>query len=423
MNITILNGNPEPQKKTFEEYLAALRGKLEESGQAVTQLNLRELNLAHCTGCFGCWVKTPGECVARDDGPVVRRAMMAADFVLHASPMIMGYPSMLTKKTMDKSIPIVHPYFAVVHGEIHHQPRYERYPRLGLLVEKEKTTDAEDMRITADLFSRTALNMKSGLNFALDTGSEPGEVARAITQPGQGIMPVNRPDPRPGVQISPPKRLTIFNGSPRGERSVTSFFMKYFIRGFTSVDGNTCEVHSLVHLKDHEAFEQAYAGAECVLLGFPLYTDAMPGIVKEYIERLEPLTGRGKNPPMAFLVQSGFPESLHSRYVERYLEKLAGRLGSPYLGTLVKGGAEAMRSMPENMNQGIFDALFALGRGLAEEGRLDGALLKQAAKPERVSWVYAHVFRLVANGFWDRQMKENQVLSERDARPYEAPRN
>ena len=88
---------------------------------------------------------------------------------------------------------------------------------------------------------------------------------------------------------------------------------------------------------------QAFAGAECVLLGFPLYTDAMPGMVKHFIEALEPLAGRKDNPSLGFLVQSGFPEGLHSRYVERYLEKLAERLGCPYLGTIVKGNGEGVR--------------------------------------------------------------------------------
>jgi len=36
------------------------------------------------------------------------------------------------------------------------------------------------------------------------------------------------------------------------------------------------------------------------------------------------------NPPLGFIVQSDFPEGLHWRYVERYLEKLAARSGSPY---------------------------------------------------------------------------------------------
>jgi len=95
-------------------------------------------------------------------------------------------------------------------------------------------------------------------------------------------------------------------------------------------------MHHLIRVKSTDEFVQAFAEAECAWLGFPLYTDAMPGIVKHFIDALEPLAGRKNNPPLGFLVQSGFPEGLHSRYVERYLEKLAARLGSPTWGRLSK---------------------------------------------------------------------------------------
>ena len=72
---------------------------------------------------------------------------------------------------------------------------------------------------------------------------------------------------------------------------------------------------------------------------------------KEFIEELESFVKRKNNPPIAFLVQSGFPEALHSRYVEQYLVALAERLHSPYLGTLVRGGCEGVRLRPEKMNK------------------------------------------------------------------------
>jgi len=53
----------------------------------------------------------------------------------------------------------------------------------------------------------------------------------------------------------------------------------------------------------------------------------MPGIVKVFIESLEPLCSREGNPDVGFIVQSGFPEAIHSRYVEKYLEKPSLRLG------------------------------------------------------------------------------------------------
>jgi hypothetical protein len=69
---------------------------------------------------------------------------------------------------------------------------------------------------------------------------------------------------------------------------------------------------------------------------------------------------------LGFVMQSGFPESTHLRHVERYLAKLAARLGSPYLGALIKGGGEGIRLMPDTMNRKLFDQLIALGQSLKE---------------------------------------------------------
>ena len=137
-------------------------------------------------------------------------------------------------------------------------------------------------------------------------------------------------------------RLTVFNGSPRGKGSNTKFLLEHFLNGFMTTDGNSYEMVYLNRLKDSDKFIKFFQEAEQVLLAFPLYTDAMPAMVKTFIESLEPLCGREGNPDIGFIVQSGFPEAIHSRYIERYLEKLAIRLGCRYIGTVIKGGVEGI---------------------------------------------------------------------------------
>ena len=173
MRITILNGNPDADNKIFENYMQNLSGSIE-SNHSVTTLNLRDMDIRYCIGCFGCWVKTPGECSIKDDSHEVCRRSINSDLVLFASPVIMGFPSAVLKKAMDKMIPLVHPYSVIDQGEVHHLKRYKKYPKLGLILEKSGNTDDEDISIITDAFKRTAVNLKSRLYFSRLT-SEPVE--------------------------------------------------------------------------------------------------------------------------------------------------------------------------------------------------------------------------------------------------------
>ena len=418
MKITILNGNPKPS--TFDGYLSQVVSPLESGGHAVTQLDLRELPLRYCVGCWGCWVKTPGECVARDASLEMDRAVIHADFVLWAAPLRMGFPSELLKRANDKHLPLIHPYMVVDHGEAHHLRRYPRAPRVGLLLEKEGSTDARDLQIVTDIYCRTALNFKTRLEFSLTTETPPEEIVRHITTRFPNKLPLpERLNATRGVTIPPPKRLTLFNGSPRGRKGNTPIFLREIAAGF----GGPSETYALVRLQETETTVQAFADAECVILGFPLYTDAMPGIVKHFIEALEPLVGRANNPPLGFVVQSGFPEGLHSRYVERYLEKLAARLGSPYLGTVVKGNGEGTRIMPEHMTQELFAHLQAVGAGLAARGHFDPAVLAQLTHPERYPAILGPIFQLflrlpIAHFYFDDMLRKNGAYAQRFAQPF-----
>ncbi|MEJ2707490.1 MAG: NAD(P)H-dependent oxidoreductase [Anaerolineales bacterium] len=418
MKVTLINGSPE--QGTFDAYLAQLVRKLTQAGHSVKQIDLRDVALRHCIGCFGCWVKTPGQCVVQDASIEIDRAVITADFVLWAAPLKMGFPTALLKTAIDKHLPLIHPYMEVAYGEAHHLRRYPASPRLGLLLEEEADTDARDLQIVSDIFCRTAINYKSRLEFSLTTTTPVEELAQRITLRDPQPLPLpKRLPPTQGTRIAPPSRLTVFNGSPRGRKGNTPLMLDQFMQGF----GGPVEIYHLNRLKETERMVQAFGDAECILFGFPLYTDAMPGMVKRFIEALEPLAGRESNPPLGFLVQSGFPEGLHSRYVERYLEKLAARLRSPYLGTIVKGGGEGTRVMPPNMNQALFANLQSLGARLAASGRFDLAVLREIAKPEQYPWYMGPVFQVflrlpIAHTYFDNMLEENGVFEQRFARPF-----
>ena len=217
--------------------------------------------------------------------------------------------------------------------------------------------------------------------------------------------------------------LTVFNGSPRGKRSNTKILLEHFINGFMTTDGNTYELAYLNRVKDSDKFIKSFQEAEQVLLVFPLYTDAMPAMVKTFIESLEPFCRGEGNPAIGFIVHSGFPEATQSRYVERYLEKLTRRLGCKYTGTVIKGGTEGIQVQPPSMTRKLFKSFYELGKTFGKTGAFDKQIVLKLAKPERLTKFQLWAFRLLSkigltNSYWDSQLKKNNAYEKRFAKPY-----
>ena len=180
MKISILNGNPNVNNSRFDKYLKQLSDLLESGKHTTSIYPLRDMDIRYCVGCFGCWVKTPGECVSKDDSHDIRRGIINSDLVLFASPLIMGFTSALLKKAHDKLIPLVHPYFELVQSETHHIARYDRYPVMGLLLQKQEDTDEVDIKIVSDIYKRDAINFKTSFCFTRFIDDPVEEVANEI---------------------------------------------------------------------------------------------------------------------------------------------------------------------------------------------------------------------------------------------------
>jgi hypothetical protein len=173
LKITILNGNSDQANRVFDDYLNGLHETLNMAGHFADLFNLGNMEIKQCTGCWNCWVKTPGRCSLNDDFNSLYRDIINCDLLIFASPVKMGFVSALLKRANDRLIPLVLPYFQIINHEFHHQKRYSQYPLLGLVLEKDLTTDDEDLEIISSIFNRTAINFHSQLKFThLITDSE-----------------------------------------------------------------------------------------------------------------------------------------------------------------------------------------------------------------------------------------------------------
>ncbi len=215
---------------------------------------------------------------------------------------------------------------------------------------------------------------------------------------------------------------TMLDGSPRGRHSNTSMILECLGKGLERA-GQSVQIRHLALSSDRQGAAQGFASAQRFILGFPLYADSMPGLVMEFIEQLEPYVGRAGNPPVGFVVQSGFPEPGHSRPTEAYLRLLAKRLGSPCLGTLVKGAMEGVREMPPVVTSRLFRRLEEIGYVLGEKGEFDPKQLRALCGPDwfrgwRVPLLHL-ALRGIVNPHWHLRQIRNWAYFRREDRPYE----
>jgi hypothetical protein len=86
------------------------------------------------------------------------------------------------KRAADQMIQLIHPYFVVEGGEIHHRARYAHYPVFALLLGAGSDSDAEDVEITRTMWARMARNMKSRLAWTAVAERNAEEVADELAR-------------------------------------------------------------------------------------------------------------------------------------------------------------------------------------------------------------------------------------------------
>lgn len=90
-------------------------------------------NLKYCRGCFGCWVKTPGQCVMKDGFGDIGKKIAHSDHLVIVSKCYYGGFSPEVKGIVDRSIAYVLPTFRTKNKKMYHKPRYKERITLSVL--------------------------------------------------------------------------------------------------------------------------------------------------------------------------------------------------------------------------------------------------------------------------------------------------
>lgn len=365
-------------------------------------ITLGDKSINACIGCWSCWLKTPGKCVMKDQMTESYRDYINSDSVILLMDTAQGFVNHHAKAFFDRTIPHYNPYIEIVDGECHHVARYKKYPDLVFYFNTKGLTSQEE-QVIEDYLYRTAYHFQSKA-FRIDDNF-------------QMLQLKSRKAKRATINIEQSEaidKLVIYNGSPRRNGSNTETILKKVSQALC----NRVEIRDLKQRDKWETWAEAFENEKNIMLFLPLYVHAMPSNVMEFIEKLKPSEGT-----ISYFIQSGFPESSQSHYLEAYFELLALRLGRKYVGTAIKGGVEGLQQRPVDAQQKMIEPMVKTIVDLVNEGTLNPINIQQLALPVCLSRGIIIILKVLSkigliNLFWDRQLKENKAYDKRFDHPY-----
>ena len=123
----------------------------------VTWMDLSALQIRNCVGCFGCWTKTPGRCVIRDDAVKVYPLIAQSDKLLYVSRVKYGGYDTIMKTMLERAIPVQQAFLRILDGETHHVQRAVAPKQATILAYG--PTSPEEQALFRRLVDRNARNM------------------------------------------------------------------------------------------------------------------------------------------------------------------------------------------------------------------------------------------------------------------------
>ncbi|MFZ5644427.1 MAG: flavodoxin family protein [Bacillota bacterium] len=136
MKVLAVNGSPRGHQGNTDRILKPFLEGAREAGALTETIYLKDKKIKHCSGCFTCWVKTPGICVHKDDMAELLEKIRISEIIVFATPLYIYTVSGLMKDFMDRTIiPLLKPYIIKREDQFIHPMRNpEEWPKKIVLL-------------------------------------------------------------------------------------------------------------------------------------------------------------------------------------------------------------------------------------------------------------------------------------------------
>jgi multimeric flavodoxin WrbA len=447
--VVLLDGRPSGNED-LAPTLAMLTDVLKERGAELQVFSLRELKLAHCIGCFGCWLETPGICRYHEAaGAAILQAVIQSDTLVLFTPVSFGGYSSHLKQIVDRFVSLCLPYFQTSHGELHHTPRYARFPR-WVAVGVQRVFHAEEAALFKLLVGRNAINFHAP-SYAAEVVSsmdDPGRLREAFgsllgrRDPlpwGEAIKPLMpAPDPLAGhAEPDGTHRACLIVGSPKTLSKSTSSVLGTSLLDRLKERGWETESltlsASLCRARGQHDLLAATERADLLLLAFPLYIDALPFLMTKALEVISEHRQASEHPRpqrLFAIANNGFAEAYQNHLALAICRRFAAQSGMTWVGGLAMGAGEVMSSGEPLQPLSavgvpclhVISALDLTAAALAEGQAVPAEAVRGVARnpiPHASFWLWRWLFTTGGNRMWERRAAEHGVSAPQMlAHPY-----
>lgn len=138
MNILVINGSPKGERsntlKLTNAFLEGICRGQKETEPEITRLNVSQMDIRSCLGCFSCWKTTPGKCCINDDMHSVIEKLLWADLTIWSFPLYyFNLPGKL-KTLIDRQLPMTLPFMVSDAEGGGHPSRYDMSGKKTVLI-------------------------------------------------------------------------------------------------------------------------------------------------------------------------------------------------------------------------------------------------------------------------------------------------
>lgn len=162
MKITIFNGSPHAEKGNTHFMVKYFSQGAKKAGAEIENVFLAKKKIKYCSGCFNCWLKTPGKCTINDDMKKLLYKLLNSDIIIFATPVYVDNVTGIMKTFMDRLIPLALPYFdRDKTGECRHFKRFNQESPKIIVISNCGFPEQSHFKVLKLLFKRIARNMHS----------------------------------------------------------------------------------------------------------------------------------------------------------------------------------------------------------------------------------------------------------------------